>query len=92
MPTQTDVKHKLNQQYTSIKESASKLGKKFTHSIKAIDDTAKNKPWQFMAGCAAGVGLLLDICLAEKGKKQKILRLYNSQKMFPRKREFCFFV
>ena len=70
MPTQTDVKHKLNQQYTSIKESASKLGKKFTHSIKAIDDTAKNKPWQFMAGCAAG-GAAIGYLLGRKRKKTK---------------------
>lgn len=70
MPTQTDVKHKLNQQYTSIKESASKLGKKFTHSIKTIDDTAKNKPWQFMAGCAAG-GAAIGYLLGRKRKKTK---------------------
>ena len=70
MTAQTDTKHKLNQQYMSIKESASKLGKKFTHSIRAIDDIAKNKPWTFMAACAAGgaaIGYLL-------GRKRKTIK------------------
>ena len=70
MPTQTDNKHKPNRQYTRVKESASKLGKKFTHSIRAIDDIAKNKPWTFMAACAAGgaaIGYLL-------GRKRKTIK------------------
>jgi ElaB/YqjD/DUF883 family membrane-anchored ribosome-binding protein len=70
MPAQTDIKHKLNQQYMSMKESASKLGKKITHSIRAIDDIAKNKPWQFMAGCAAG-GAAIGYLLGRKRKKIK---------------------
>jgi ElaB/YqjD/DUF883 family membrane-anchored ribosome-binding protein len=68
MPAQTDIKHKLNQQYVSIKESASKLGQKITHSIRAIDDSAKNKPWKFMAGCAAG-GAAIGYMLGRKRKK-----------------------
>lgn len=70
MPTQTDNKHKPNRQYMRVKESASKLGKKITHSIRAIDDIAKNKPWKFIAGCAAG-GAAIGYMLGLKRKKTK---------------------
>jgi ElaB/YqjD/DUF883 family membrane-anchored ribosome-binding protein len=70
MPTQTDNKHKPNRQYTRVKESASKLGKKITRSIRAIDDSAKNKPWKFIAGCAAG-GAAIGYMLGRKRKKTK---------------------
>lgn len=70
MPAQTDTKHKPNQQKMSMKESVSKLKQKFTHSIRAIDDSAKNKPWKFIAGCAAG-GAAIGYLFGLKRKKIK---------------------
>jgi ElaB/YqjD/DUF883 family membrane-anchored ribosome-binding protein len=70
MTTQADQKHKAQHQNMSMKESASKLGKKITRSIRAIDDSAKNKPWKFIAGCAAG-GAAIGYMLGLKRKKTK---------------------
>ena len=70
MPTQTDNKHKPNRQYMRAKESASKLGKKITWSIRAIGDSAKDKPWKFIAGCAAG-GAAIGYMFGLKRKKTK---------------------
>jgi hypothetical protein len=53
-----------------VKESASKLGKKITRSIRAIDDSAKNKPWKFIAGCAAG-GAAIGYLFGRRRKNKK---------------------
>jgi ElaB/YqjD/DUF883 family membrane-anchored ribosome-binding protein len=53
-----------------MKESVSKLKQKVTQSIRDIDDSAKNKPWKFMAGCAAG-GVAIGYMLGKKRKKTK---------------------
>lgn len=70
MPTKADQKHKPQRQNMSMKESVSKLKQKFTQSIRAIDDSAKNKPWKFIAGCAAG-GAAIGYMLGLKRKKTK---------------------
>jgi ElaB/YqjD/DUF883 family membrane-anchored ribosome-binding protein len=70
MTTQADQKHKAQHQNMSMKESVSKLKQKFTHSIRAIDDSAKNKPWKFIAGCAAG-GAAIGYLFGLKRKKIK---------------------